>query len=266
MAPGIRLAEEDLLALRGAGAGRQPRPSTRRAGILPSRQAGSGMDLREIRAYVPGDDPRRMDPSATARTGTPHIRALHEDRDDVTVLIADFRAPMLWGTGDSLRSVRGARHLAQAGWMAVARQGAVGLVVAADRATVLPCAQGDSHMAAICAMLADRHAAALEQAACPPLTQALLLAERMAPRGARVVLTTAPGAWQDAQADLARVARGRQVEVALMLDPLEQSPPSRPLPVTCAGRSQMARLAAMDLEPQLAQLAGLGTMPSEVIS
>ncbi|WP_265502179.1 DUF58 domain-containing protein [Paracoccus beibuensis] len=263
-APGIRLAGQDLLALRDAAAGRQPRPATRRAGTLPSRRAGSGMDLREIRAYVPGDDPRRMDPSATARTGTPHIRALHEDRDDVTVLIADFRAPMLWGTGDSLRSVRGARYLAGAGWAAVARQGAVGLVVAGGGAASLPTGQGDSQMSAICAMLAERHAAALNGPDQPPLTQGLLLAERMAPRGARVVLATAPDAWHDAEPALARLAKGRRVEVALILDPLEVSPPPRPLPVDCTGRVQLARIAAAETAPQLARLAGLGAIPREV--
>ncbi len=91
---------------------------------MASRHPGSGMDLREIRAYVPGDDPRRMDPSASARTGVPHVRALHEDRDDITLLIADLRGPMLWGTGDALRrcAARGIwRGLAGRRWRARVR-------------------------------------------------------------------------------------------------------------------------------------------------
>lgn len=263
-APGIRLSAADLLALRDADGSRQPRPATRRAGSLPSRQAGSGMDLREIRAWVPGDDPRRMDPSATARTGTPHIRALHEDRDDVTLLIADFRAPMLWGTGDSLRSVRGARHLAQTGWAAAARMGTVGLIVAADRTATLPPAGGDGQMAAVCAMLADRHAAALTSPAAPALTEALMLALRLAPSGARVVLATAPDAWHGAEAALSRLARGRRLDVALMLDPLELAPPAAALPVACNDRVQVARLAPAPMAAQLARLAGLGAVPAEV--
>ena len=94
--PGIRLHDTELLALRDEMAGPQRlRPATRRPGATPARLEGAGMDLREIRAYVVGDDPRRLDPAATARTGQPHIRSLHEDRDDTTLLIADFREPML---------------------------------------------------------------------------------------------------------------------------------------------------------------------------
>ena len=125
-APGIRLTAAELLALRDQAPDRgRHRPLTRRAGAVPARTPGAGMDLREIRAYVAGDDPRRLDPAATARTGHPHIRSLHEDRDDTILLVADFRAPMLWGTGAALRSVRAARHLAQAGWRVTGRGGSV---------------------------------------------------------------------------------------------------------------------------------------------
>lgn len=266
-APGIRLDEQDLLALRdeAAGAARH-RPATRRAGVAPSRLPGSGMDLREIRAYVPGDDPRRLDPSATARTGRPHVRALHEDRDDIALLIADFRPAMLWGTGTQLRSVAASRHLARTGWQAAARQGAVGLIaVAAGHVLSMPPAAGEAQMAAICTMMADRHRAALDDPGPDtPLTEALALAARMAPQGARITLATGPDGWEGTDAMLTRLARGRRLEVALILDPLDVSPPDRAMPVALEGRSVVARLAVVDLAERIAQLAAMGAMALKV--
>ena len=91
--PASGLTAAELLALRDQAPDRgKHRPLTRRAGAVPARMPGAGMDLREIRAYVAGDDPRRLDPAATARTGHPHIRSLHEDRDDTILLLEIGRA------------------------------------------------------------------------------------------------------------------------------------------------------------------------------
>lgn len=266
-APGIHLDAQDLLALRDeALRTARHRPATRRAGVAPSRLPGSGMDLREIRAYVPGDDTRRLDPSATARTGRPHVRALHEDRDDITLLIADFRPAMLWGTGPRLRSLSAAGHLARSGWRAVARQGAVGLIaVAAGQVRSIPPATGDGQMAAICTMMADRHRAALNDLGPDmPLAEALALAARIAPPGARILLATDPNGCEGAEALLTRLARGRRLEVALMLDPLDVSPPDRAMPVVLEGRPLVAQLVPVDLGERIARLAAMGATALKV--
>ncbi|WP_374250880.1 DUF58 domain-containing protein, partial [Xanthobacter sp.] len=141
-APGIRLVAAELLALRDTRLPRtRHRPVTRRPGAVQGRPPGSGMDLREIRAFAEGDDFRRIDPAATARTGAPHIRSFHEERDDTVLLIADFRPAMLWGTGDSLRSVHAARVLARRGWQAVARR-AVLAAISLDASGVAVAAAG----------------------------------------------------------------------------------------------------------------------------
>ena len=183
-APGIRLTAAELLVLRDGASGKlRHRPLTRRAGAVPARTPGAGMDLREIRAYVAGDDPRRLDPAATARTGHPHIRSLHEDRDDTILLVADFRAPMLWGTGAALRSVRAARHLAQAGWTVALRGGSVACLVAGTRVAELRGAGGEGHMAAVCNALARQHDGALAAPGQGDLIQAIARAARPAHRG-----------------------------------------------------------------------------------
>lgn len=265
-APGIRLTAEELLVLRHETQGpARHRPATRRPGVAPARHAGTGMDLREIRAYVAGDDPRRLDPAATARTGQPHIRSLHEDRDDTTLLIADFRAPMLWGTGEALRSVHAARYLARMGWQAVLRGGSIaGLTVSGNGLAELPPATGDAHMVGIARLLAHQHDHALADPGTPSLTEALAHAARLAPAGGRVLLATHPGGWQTAEAALARLARRRKVTVALMLDEAECVAPSGILAVSDGRASRLARMSVPDLSDDINRLRALGAIPAEV--
>jgi uncharacterized protein (DUF58 family) len=264
-APGIRLTVAELLALRDQAPGRgKHRPLTRRAGAVPARMPGAGMDLREIRAYVPGDDPRRLDPAATARTGHPHIRSLHEDRDDTILLLADFRAPMLWGTGAALRSVRAARHLAQAGWTVAGRGGSVAALMAGGRLAELRGSGGDGHMAAVCHALARQHDQALSAPGHAPLSEALARAMRLSPSGGRVLVATCLDGLAGAEPALAELARRRSVTLALMLDDAETQPPSGPLAVSDGRHSRIVRLAVPDMTADLARLRALGLAVTEV--
>lgn len=265
-APGIRLTAADLMALRDQAPSRgRHRPLTRRAGAVPARTAGAGMDFREIRAYVAGDDPRRLDPAATARTGHPHIRSLHEDRDDTILLLADFRAPMLWGTGAALRSVRAARHLAQAGWRVGLRGGSVALLMmAGKRTTDLAGGGGEGHMAAICRAMARQHDEALSAPTDAPLAEGLARAMRLSPSGGRVLIATGPDGWQGAEDALAALARRRALTLALMMDEAEMQPPRGPLAVSDGHHSRIARLSPPDLAADLSRLRALGATVIEV--
>jgi uncharacterized protein (DUF58 family) len=264
-APGIRLTVAELLALCDQAPGRgKHRPLTRRAGAVPARMPGAGMDLREIRAYVPGDDPRRLDSAATARTGHPHIRSLHEDRDDTILLLADFRAPMLWGTGAALRSVRAARHLAQAGWTVAGRGGSVAALMAGGRLAELRGSGGDGHMAAVCHALARQHDQALSAPGHAPLSEALARAMRLSPSGGRVLVATCLDGLAGAEPALAELARRRSVTLALMLDDAETQPPQGPLAVSDGRHSRIVRLAVPDMTADLARLRALGLAVAEV--
>lgn len=285
-APGIRLAAAELLALREAAPpAARHRPASRRPGALSARSPGAGLDLREIRAFAEGDDARRIDPAATARTGTPHVRSFHEDRDDTLLLIADFRPAMLWGTGPSLRSVRGARALARQGWRAAARGASLAaLVVEASGVTGVPPGNGAAQMSRICHALADRHDHALEAVAgdagpaeagpaaahrgsaviavaAPPGTgfgAALARAARIAGPGAEVMIATGgEGIGAADEPALARLARRRRVRILLPLDPIETRPPARALAVHSGGLVRVARLAPLDLAGLARRLAAL---------
>lgn len=66
-------------------------------GDTPTGQRGHGIDIAEIRQYVPGDDIRKIDWNATARFGTPHVLEF-EGRDQLrTEVVIDCRPAM--GTG-----------------------------------------------------------------------------------------------------------------------------------------------------------------------
>ncbi|WP_246252241.1 DUF58 domain-containing protein [Ancylobacter pratisalsi] len=207
------------------------------------------MDLREIRAFAEGDDARRVDPSATARTGTPHVRTFHEDRDDTLLLIVDFRPPMLWGTGASLRSVRAARLAARRGWKAVSRSASLAAIsVTAEGVAVAPLAGGAPQMVRICHMLASRHDRALGAGeGAPSLEEALLRAARLAPPGGEVLVATGPeGLAPEDEPALARLARRRQVRVLLPLDMIETASPEFALPIRAGALACLARLRPFD--------------------
>ncbi|MBD1547590.1 DUF58 domain-containing protein [Roseibium aggregatum] len=259
--PGIRLSARELLALRNEP--RPPnghRPASRRPGVVSARLPGSGMDLREIRAFSEGDDTRRIDPAASARTGTLHVRSFHEDRDDAVLLIADFRPEMLWGTGAALRSVRAARLLARRGWDAVARGASVaGMSIGSAGIAALSARTGVRQFGLIAEMLAQEHDRALEDRSSPPsLAAALVQAARLAPHGAKVWLATGPeGILAGDEQALARLARRRQVTLLCPLDPMEVFPPGSALPICSGGASRIARLRPFEPGPLVSRMRGL---------
>lgn len=268
-APGLRLEARELLALReGAPRIGRAQPASRRPGAVPARAPGAGMDLREIRAFAEGDDARRLDPSATARTGIPHIRSFHEDRDDTLLLIVDFRPTMLWGTGAALRSVRAARLAARRGWQAVARGASLAAIgVSAGEVTAVALAGGVPQMVRICHMLASCHDRALGGGrGAPSLEEALTRALRLCPAGGEVLVVTGPdGPAPEDEPALARLARRRLVRVLLPLDKIETAPPALALPLRAGGLARLARLRPFD-HAALAQRLRVLNVGLEVIA
>src|SRR3954470_170900 len=63
-------------------------------GLVP----GHGSELGETRAYMPGDDVRRIDWNVTARLQQPHVRDTIADRELETWVLTDLGASMDFGT------------------------------------------------------------------------------------------------------------------------------------------------------------------------
>ncbi len=132
------------LALRRKVTGHRP-------GDLQTRgTAADGMELSQLAPYVPGDDVRRIDPAASARTGEPHVRRLVPERALTTWLVVDVSPSMAFGTITRLKS-----DVAEGAAEVVARLtarhgGAVGLALAAgEDAVVLPPRGGRDALAAV---------------------------------------------------------------------------------------------------------------------
>jgi len=64
-------------------------------GVHPMRSASIGMEFESLRAYVPGDEPRRIDWKATARHGKPITRLYDIERSQHVVLCLDLGRTML---------------------------------------------------------------------------------------------------------------------------------------------------------------------------
>ena len=70
------------------------------AGDFRSNLLGTGTELAMMRPYVPGDDVRRIDWNATARTGETHVRVDLAERVLVSWLVLDTSVSMQFGTAD----------------------------------------------------------------------------------------------------------------------------------------------------------------------
>ena len=104
----------------------------RAAGALPGERRaagrGAGTELMQFRPYQPGDDVRRLDAAASARTGLPHVRDMVPERTLTTWVVLDVSASMAWGTAARLKSdvAEGVAHVV--GRLAVRRAGRVALL------------------------------------------------------------------------------------------------------------------------------------------
>jgi uncharacterized protein (DUF58 family) len=70
------------------------------AGEHMANAYGTGRELAQLRPYVPGDDVRRIDWNATARTGEAHVRVDVAERALTTWVLLDTSPSMTFGTAD----------------------------------------------------------------------------------------------------------------------------------------------------------------------
>src|SRR2546428_9089519 len=64
---------------------------------------GQGLDLADIREYVPGDDVRNIDWNVTARLDSPHVREYLEDREVTAQFLLDVSPSVDFGTATALK-------------------------------------------------------------------------------------------------------------------------------------------------------------------
>lgn len=108
---------------------------------------GGGLEFEESVPYAPGDDVRKLDWNATARTGVPFVKRFREERDQTLLLVLDVSASMGFASGECSKAARAA-HAAALLAVAAGRAGdRVGLLAWDTRARAeLPPARGEAHL------------------------------------------------------------------------------------------------------------------------
>lgn len=146
---------------------RGARATPRRGGAVRGTRRGDGFVFSQLRAYVEGDDPRRIDHAATARVGALQTRVYHEETALVLAAVVDESASMRVGR---TRPLAAAAEEALRAWF-----GAL---------------EGDDAAARIVdeRIVRDRRAAPLVHATTPfRFAPALAVALRALPRGASLL-------------------------------------------------------------------------------
>ena len=108
---------------------------------------GTGMEFREVREYVPGDDVRTIDWNVTARTGQPFVKLFEEERELTVMLVVDMSRSGWFGSGERTKVEVSAELCGVLAFSAIANKDKVGLLLFSDRVEkFIPPAKGKSHV------------------------------------------------------------------------------------------------------------------------
>ena len=75
------------------------------AGAKLSYRRGRGVLVDEVRQHTAGDDVRAIDWRVTARSGEPHTKLFHEERERPVLIALDLRRTMRFGSRNCFKSV-----------------------------------------------------------------------------------------------------------------------------------------------------------------
>ncbi len=108
---------------------------------------GRGMEFREVREYVPGDDIRNIDWNVTARTDSPFVKLFDEERELTVMLVADVSRSGRFGSGRRNKTEVAAELCGVLAFAAISNKDKVGLVLFSDRVEkYIPPAKGKTHV------------------------------------------------------------------------------------------------------------------------
>ena len=117
------------------------------AGQYESVFKGQGMEFKEVREYVPGDDIRMIDWNVTARTSVPHVKLLAEERELTVMLLVDASASGLFGSVGRFKNELAAELCAVLAFSAIKNNDKVGLIVFTDEIELyVPPSKGRKHV------------------------------------------------------------------------------------------------------------------------
>jgi uncharacterized protein (DUF58 family) len=193
-------------------------------GERPAARPGGGTELEQLRAYTYGDDVRHLDPSATARTGEPHVRVHVAERELEAWLVLDASPSMEFGTADRTKADVAEGAAIVMGRLAGRRGNRLGVAVARDGVRLLAPRQGRPGQLQL--LHALRAEPCPDGAPTAALAEALSACERVARhRGLVVVVSDFLGdrRWT---APLGRLAARHAVLAVEVRDPRESDLPA----------------------------------------
>lgn len=108
---------------------------------------GQGMEFKEVREYVPGDEIRLIDWNVTARTGTPHVKLLAEERELTVMLLVDASGSGRFGSVHRFKNELAAELCAVLAISAIKNNDKVGLIIFTDDVELyVPPSKGRRHV------------------------------------------------------------------------------------------------------------------------
>ncbi len=130
---GIKFSLDELVRLRATAAkielSSRKKVRSQLIGGHLSKLRGRGIDFDETRVYQAGDDIRHMHWGITARTGVPHVKLYHEERERPVFLLVDLSPGMFFGTKVAFKSYIAVQTAAILGWAAADQGDRVGGIV-----------------------------------------------------------------------------------------------------------------------------------------
>jgi uncharacterized protein (DUF58 family) len=108
---------------------------------------GQGMEFKEVREYVPGDDVRSIDWNVTARIGHPYVKLMEEERELTVMLLVDVSASGRFGSVSRFKNELAAELCAVMAFSAIKNNDKVGLIIFTDEVELyLPPEKGSKHV------------------------------------------------------------------------------------------------------------------------
>jgi len=220
------------------------RRSSRRGEARRSPRPGDGLEFAQLRGYIDGDDPRRIDWAATARSGALQARVYYEETALVLAGLIDSSASMRSGVR---RSLADAAADALRAWFGAADADdrplrILGKRLVAGRGALSVAAPGESF---------DLHAA-------------LQFALRVVPRNASLLVVTDAFDFTDREHTLARVAGRFDATILLARDPWHAGLPLRGWQRIRDAETQAERIVRFDRAARARYLAAVAAREREL--
>ena len=196
------------------------------AGAKRSHRRGRGVEFDEVRQYTAGDDVRAIDWRVTARSGTPHTKLFHEERERPVLVALDLRRGMHFGSKNCFKSVLAAHTASLLLWSALDRGERVGGMIVKQQITDFRPARSRHTVLSLIGEMADTDPDGSDGPELS-LTEQLEQLRRIARPGSSVFLISDfhDGLDEKTLEALRRLVRHVQITAVAINDPLERELP-----------------------------------------